>query len=127
LLRLHRRLSPALTKQLRFLSKTGPRAQFFVSETELSSQATRNLPELTPESAALLDRVIDVTDRLPRTGQLLTVTEQMLGVGESVAGRVRWTPETGQLGGLDLLWLSATVPPRLDAGPIDFTGGHISE
>jgi len=78
LLQLHRRLSPALTKQLRYLTKMGPREPFFVSETELSSQATRGLPELTPEPAALLDRVIDVTDRLPRTGQLLTVTEQML-------------------------------------------------
>jgi hypothetical protein len=40
---------------------------------------------------------------------------------------VRWTPETGQLGGLDLLWLSATVPPAVDPGPIYLTRGHLSE
>ncbi|MFI5380714.1 MAG: hypothetical protein ACHRHE_15555 [Tepidisphaerales bacterium] len=78
LLHLHRRLSPALTKQLRFLSASGPKAPFFVSDTELDNQATRGVRELTAESAALLDRIIAVTDRLPRSEHILTVTDELL-------------------------------------------------
>ena len=81
-LNLHRRLSPALTKKLRFKSKDGPREPFFVSETELDRQATRGVRELTPESAALLDRIIEVTDRLPRSDQLIPVTEELLRKGQ---------------------------------------------
>lgn len=77
-LNLHRRLSPALTKQLRFESKSGPKEAFFVSNTELDSQTTRGVRQLTGESASLLDRVIEVTDRLPRSDQLITVTEELL-------------------------------------------------
>jgi hypothetical protein len=87
LLDLHRRLSPTLTKQLRFMSSTGPKEPFFASETELDNQATRGVRELTLESAALLDRIIEVTDRLPRSGQLITVTEELLGDGRSAANR----------------------------------------
>ncbi|MCY3022271.1 MAG: hypothetical protein NTW87_24940 [Planctomycetota bacterium] len=82
LLHLHRRLSPAVTKQLRFASKAGPREPFFVSDTELDNQATRGVRELTPETAALLDRIIEVTDRLPRSDQLITVTEEILHNGK---------------------------------------------
>jgi hypothetical protein len=78
LLHLHRRLSPTLTKKLRFESKDGPREPFFVSETELDNQATRGVRELTPESAALLDRIIEITDPLPRSDQVITVTEELL-------------------------------------------------
>jgi hypothetical protein len=39
---------------------------------------------------------------------------------------VRWTPETGQLGGLDLLWPSPSHP-TVAPGPIHLTRGHISE
>lgn len=76
-LRLDRRLPPALTRQLRFESRTGPRGLCFISDAELDNQATRGIRELTPESADLLDRIIEATDRLPRSGKLLTVTEQM--------------------------------------------------
>jgi hypothetical protein len=82
LLHLHRRLSPGLTKQLRFESKAGPREPFFVSETELDNQATRGVRELTPESASLLDKIIEVTDKLPRSDQLITVTEELLRNGQ---------------------------------------------
>ena len=78
LLDLHRRLSPALAKQLRFISHSGLKDPCFVSETELDNQATRGVRELAPESAALLDRIIDVTDPLPRTGQLITVMPEWL-------------------------------------------------
>jgi hypothetical protein len=80
-LNLHRRLAPALTKRLRFKSKTGPKEPCFVSETELDNQATRGVRELTPESAALLDRIIAFTDRLPRSGQVVTVTDELLAGG----------------------------------------------
>jgi hypothetical protein len=82
LLHLYRRLSPALANQLRFKSKSGSRKPAFVSDRELNNQATRGVRELTPESAALLDRIIEITDRLPRSDQLLTVTEKLLRNGE---------------------------------------------
>lgn len=78
LLHLHRRLAPGLAKLLRFQSKTGPRGLFFVSETELDNQATRGVRELSPASAAIFDRIIEITDRFPRTEQLITVTEELI-------------------------------------------------
>jgi putative restriction endonuclease len=78
LLNLQRRLSPALTKQLRFLLSSGPSQPKFKSDAVLDNQATRGVREITPESAALLDRIIEVTDRLPPRGELLTVTEELL-------------------------------------------------
>lgn len=78
LLHLHRRLSPGLTRQLRFESKGGPRPPCFISDSELDNQATRGVRELTAESAALLDRIIEATDRLPRSNQVFVVTEDLL-------------------------------------------------
>ncbi len=78
LLNLHRRLSPALSKQLRFTSKTGPLKPFFISNTKLDNQATRGIRQLTPQSAALLDHIIAVTDELPTSDQLVTVSKKML-------------------------------------------------
>ena len=88
LLHLRRRLSPALTKRIRFQFKAGPRAPCFVNETDLDNQATRGLRELTPESAAFLDRIIEITDQWPESDQLLTVTEELLltGPGPDVTG-----------------------------------------
>lgn len=74
-LNLHRRLAPSVSRQIRFLSPDGgPKGLCFVSEAQLDRQATRGIRELTPESAALLDRIIDLTDRLPRTDKPITVT-----------------------------------------------------
>jgi hypothetical protein len=78
-LHLHRRLSPAITKRLRFVSKEGPKEPYFVSDSALDNQATRGVRELTGESAALLDRIIEITDRLPTSGQLITATDQLIG------------------------------------------------
>ena len=78
LLHLHRRLTPLLTKQIRFKTKQGPKEPFFTSETELDKQAIRNVRELTQESAALFDQIIAVTDRMPRSEQVINVTEKML-------------------------------------------------
>ena len=83
LLHLHRRLAPALTKQLRFVSSAGPKRPLFVSQTELDNQTTRGVREITAESAALLDRIIDATDGLRRAGQLITVTEKLIRDGSS--------------------------------------------
>lgn len=83
-LHLHRRLAPTLTKRLRFVSKSGPKEPCFVSDAELDNQATRGVRELTPESAALLDRIIEATDRLPRTGQVVMVTDELLGGAQPV-------------------------------------------
>jgi hypothetical protein len=79
---LHRRLAPALTRQLHFLSpKHGPIGLRFVSNTNLDVQTARGVRELTPESAALLERIIAITDRLPRSEKVITVTEEMLRNG----------------------------------------------
>ena len=85
-LHLRRRLSPTLAKQIRFESKAGPQKLRFVSDTELDNQTTRGVRELTRDSAALLDRIIEVTDRLPRSGELITVTEDLLGNGQAPDG-----------------------------------------
>lgn len=78
-LNLHRRLAPQFARQLRFLTTRGEvRGLCFVSETHLDNQATRGLHELTRESAALLDRVIEITDRLPQGDEVIEVTEEML-------------------------------------------------
>ena len=78
-LNLHRRFAPAVARQLRFVSpNSNPKGLPFISDTHLDGQATRGIRELTPESAALLDQIIEVTDRLPRSGQLIIVTEELL-------------------------------------------------
>jgi|GEM_PF-1416656 len=96
-LHLHRRLSPELTKRLRFESKTGPKEPCFVSDTELDNQATRGVRELTAASAALLDRIIDCTDRLPRSEEMFTVTDELLQEGMPAISRpptylLTWNP-----------------------------------
>jgi hypothetical protein len=78
-LKLHRRLAPEVSRQLRFISpRSEPKGLFFVSESHLNVQATRGVRELTPASAALLDRTIALTDRLPQSDHLITVTEEVL-------------------------------------------------
>lgn len=77
-LHLHRRLSPTVTKQLRFLSGSSRKEPCFISDTELDNQATRGVRQLSPESAALFDRIIAVTDRMPNDGEIITVTEDLL-------------------------------------------------
>jgi 5-methylcytosine-specific restriction endonuclease McrA len=78
-LNLHRRLAPKMSRQLKFISPRGkPKGLYFASATRLYAQATRGVRELTAESAALLDRIIVITDQLPRSQQVITVTEEML-------------------------------------------------
>ena len=55
----------------------------------------RGVRELTPESAALLERIIELTDRFPRSGALITVTEELLDEGrpQDTKDRVRLAEE----------------------------------
>lgn len=84
LLHLNRRLAPEVTRQIVCIMADGDeRGLFFVDDDNLDVQATRGVRELTAESTDLLDRIIAITDAMPRTGRLLTVTEAMLtGVGQ---------------------------------------------
>jgi predicted HNH restriction endonuclease len=99
-LNLHRRLAPEVSRQLRFVSPdANPKGLFFKTSKHIDNQATRGVRELTSESAALLDRVIELTDRLSRSGKLITVTEALLESGnvEGIAEEVR-LPEEVPLG-----------------------------
>jgi hypothetical protein len=79
-LHLRRRLAPEATRQILCIMASGEeRGLFFVDDDNLDVQATRGVRELTAGSARLFDRVIAVTDAMPRDGRLLTVTSAMLG------------------------------------------------
>lgn len=77
-LNLHRRLEPALSRKLRFLSPSKEEKDLVMSGTRVDGQATRGVRELSPASAAMLDRIIEITDRLPRSTAMTTVTEDLL-------------------------------------------------
>ncbi len=98
LLDLHRRLAPALTKRIRFLSKGGPKEPCFISATELDNQATRGVRELTAESADLLDHIIAVTGSRPESTEVFTVTEAMLDEAQPAAPTIDYTDVIEQLG-----------------------------
>lgn len=85
LLSLRRRLAPDLSRSLRFVSpRSAPKPLFFNPGTDhLYCQATRGVRELTPESAAALDSIIEITDRLPRSNQIITVTKKHLQEGRN--------------------------------------------
>jgi predicted HNH restriction endonuclease len=87
-LNLHRRLASVLSRQLKFVSPdSNPKHLRFVADTDdLDGQTIRGIRELTAESAEFLDRVIEVTDRLPRSDQLITVTEELLRNGKQREG-----------------------------------------
>lgn len=98
-LNLHRRLDPSLSRQLRFLTSSGEeKALFFTSEVQLDSQSTRGVRELSPSSAALLDWIIALTDNLPRSAEMITVTEDSLDLlGEAVDLQHEAIEENAQL------------------------------
>ena len=105
LLHLRRRLSPELTKRIRCQTSSGLVEPFFVepffvndpdfdnepdfvNEPDSYNVAAHRIRELTPESAAFLDRIIEITDQWPESDQLLTVTEEVLlnGSVQNVSG-----------------------------------------
>jgi ASCH domain-containing protein len=74
----HRRLAFGISRKLRCISPKGiEKRLFFLPRTQrLDAQATRGFREITADSAAILDRVIAITDR---KSPLITVTEKMTG------------------------------------------------
>jgi len=79
---LFREISPEVARDLRFVSATGkPKGLFFETPTQLDVQATRGVRELTRESAHLLDRILKITDSMPRSLATRQVTRLMLSIG----------------------------------------------
>lgn len=79
---LHRELAPEVSRDLRFVSAAAkPKGLFFVTPAELDVQATRGVRGLTPESANLLDRILTITDSMPRSRAMRQVTSSMLIAG----------------------------------------------
>jgi 5-methylcytosine-specific restriction endonuclease McrA len=101
-LNFHRRLSPKVTRQLRFISpERGEIGLFFDpnSTARLYVQATRGVRQLTPKSADLLDRIIEITDGLPRSSNVITVTEESIRSGRIANGTDQnYRPYTGEKG-----------------------------
>ncbi len=89
-LHLQRRLAPEVSRQIVcIMAGGGERGLFFVDDANLDVQATRGVRELTRGSAALLDRIIALTDAMPDTGDILTVTPEMLGTPNQPNGQQR--------------------------------------
>jgi hypothetical protein len=85
-LHLHRRLSPELSKKLIFHRADGERGLTFNDNEKLDNQATRGLGQLTSQSAHLLNSIIDITDSMPPTVDMMTVNDELLTeVGSLVA------------------------------------------
>ena len=76
----HRQLAPEVTKQLRFIS--GPsdpdKALTFANDRDLDRQTIRGVRQLTLGSAYLLDEIIEMTDEMPRSDGLITISEEDL-------------------------------------------------
>jgi hypothetical protein len=68
-------------------------AFFFVSDTNLDNQATRNTPELTQATAAFLDQIIAITDRLPPPAETLIVTDEVLSAAQFSATAIVFPDE----------------------------------
>lgn len=73
-LALGRYLEPAATRRLRFQTSSGVRGLKFKSHSNLDEQTLRGVRELTPESAKILDRIVEATDPRYQVGTALLVT-----------------------------------------------------
>lgn len=82
-LALGRRLEPAVTRRLRFRSSSGVRGLKFKSHSNLDEQTLRGVRELSPESAKILNRIVEATDRHYQVGTTLIVTERDLEGADS--------------------------------------------
>lgn len=113
-----RRLSPELTRRLRFVTKsTSPQALRFVSPGRLDTQTIRSIRELSEESARLLDRIIDTTDgrEMANPSVTLTVEERDL---EKATGGIELPSETGDASGAGdkgTAQVEADGPPDVEA------------
>jgi hypothetical protein len=79
-LMLHRRLTLELARELRFISKRKTTELAFKSPGLLDGQTLRTVRELVPASADLLDKAIEVSDRLSRKDGLIIVSRKLLGL-----------------------------------------------
>ncbi len=71
-------LDAELAKKIRVITKSGVIAYTFVTEPELDTHTTRGVRELTPESAALLDRILDRVNRGPtQTGEMVVAAADL--------------------------------------------------
>ena len=80
-LRLRRQLAPEITKQLRFISSglNEVKSLKFVNDRDLDRQSLRTaVRQLAAESASLLDDIIEMTDRLPRSSGVTTISAEQL-------------------------------------------------
>lgn len=77
-LRLRRRLSRELTKQLRFVTPKGPQELFYRTDTHLDTQTLRGVRQLTDEAAELLDRCIAASEARVNSKGVVLVTSRML-------------------------------------------------
>jgi hypothetical protein len=70
-----------LTKKLRFVegSPDSGRALAFSNGRDLDRQALRGVRQLTPDSAALFDEIIAMTDEVPRSDGLTIISAEELG------------------------------------------------
>jgi hypothetical protein len=79
LLNLHRMLDPDLARELLFISGDSEKGLFFKANTSnLDSQTLRGVRELTPQSAVLLDEIINITDHLPPGNNPIKVSRDSL-------------------------------------------------
>jgi 5-methylcytosine-specific restriction endonuclease McrA len=76
----HRQLAPEITRQLRFVS--GPsataKALLLVNDRDIDRQTIRGVRELTPESASLLDEIIEMTEVLPHSNDPTIISDEQL-------------------------------------------------
>lgn len=78
-LNLHRMLAPDLTRELRFISPDSEKGlQFKKNTSDLDEQTLRGVRELTPQSAMLLDEIINVTDAISHREEPIIVSRELL-------------------------------------------------
>jgi len=83
----HRQLSTEVSQKLRFVSDESESSLYFEDEDRLYRQATRKLRNFTKESAKLLDRIIELTDQVPFTASMVTVTDKSLASLRQISNR----------------------------------------
>lgn len=77
-LNLHRQLAPELTRELRFIKNHLEAPLVFKTAGMLDEQNLRSVRELSSQSAALLNKVIEATDTLPYGIDPITVSRELM-------------------------------------------------
>ncbi len=125
-LNLSRRLAPEVTRLLRFgKDDSTARGLRFDSKTRLNVQTTRGIREIRPASAAVLDRIIAITDPYPR-GKDIIVTLGALNQSSDDHG----TSEETQLNELEPKGAGYGDPERnreVERAAVSFVRGWYAE